>query len=1129
MTEQADDPPPGNRPADSPVDSLLEQSYGVTGYHSGGQVAPLATDGSNDESGSVTDGDGFSRRDVLKGGTLAALLGGGGYGLWQWLDDDEQEQATPPTQTEQTTEEPTEFSNLPFEVWREVRAVLKTSSTHLPARAERLVEDEDAEGLYDLVKEDIVTLPGGVHDMGEVGREVRWGPRTTLRSGAGTLREQAELLASLYEDMGYDTRLRVGNEPLSEAATKNLLYDPPDLEFDPDVDEETTEEWLDRLGTEPMDDERVQLDADGEQSGALGDSILEPLEPVSENRFHNRTFNFGHNPKPLVVEATDGDETTYADLFSPGASFGDPVGEPSAFADAPERIDPGTISMTLSGREARTGDVVEFVQGEWPVEVLGGRQVRVQTLASPDPIDVPTIRPVDVNQFHPALSLQGQDLTQEEAAEHSFLGDGFTRTGDRIAYEENALTRNGTPTVTGEDQTDPESIDSLSVTAVAEQFPHVRLELHPRDENRQPVGGLGPDAFSIEDNGESVLPTLVSNRPTPRVMVLYDASDSMPDQYKGDALETFVEELRADVKDIDEGAVVTTQSTEDWWHTGGWGSASHLWEFATKAPNSETNLLVYITDDRTWDERTRSIARQLRNGPPIIGLHSTASDEVQDGPLKEMATLSDGRAIPAEERGVALEAIREFISDAREDLPGYVVTYEATDRSGGEHTVSVETTASDSVSASTTYGVDQPDPFGFDRLRLTIEHTDAEGDTRSVTRTIAGDDDLPSVAELEQETEGEDDETETTTQEPQNGDGTELPEAVLDVEGALFGETIVSFEGWGLPFAVWADDLLGARMSYEGVHKAIANDDPEKANEHRQEEGLAALPHELMIAQSPYPDAVTGYSVTYPDGLRVAMQHQRPSFVSNAGLTSMDLLPLSRVTTAADDPVRRIKLTARRSARTAVVEREFYDRSAGTVLEGASLIEGRDLPGDAARSNALEALSKRAVGRHNDDHPDRIRLLDEDGTGLVHWELDPGTGAVRGILPDASGGGSTEERVQELLDRLSRIYAVMNLYITAAGAIVGGPVAPGSGVLVAYMKFLAKLYGIATVAIATANTEGIEDEIFAAVSKLLCRMATGVASAVVKSYGRFEILQALMTSTGEPPPAVCSGGGDDSE
>ncbi|MEF8894393.1 hypothetical protein [Halodesulfurarchaeum sp.] len=1054
----------------------------------------------------MTDLEGLSRRDLLKAGTLTAILGAGGYGVWQGLEGADLGLG--------------KESDLPFTVWREIRDVLQTSSTHLPARAEQRVDEGDAEGAYTLVKEDIVTLPGGLNEMGEQGRVVRWGPRTTLRGGAGTMREQAELLASLYEDMGYDTRLRVASEPLSEGDSKNLLYDPPDLEFDPDVDVETTEEWLDRLDTEPKEEDQVRLDANGETSAALGDSILAALEPLSDSLPHQRSFDHGGGGNPLIVEAEDDEETIYADLFSPAASFDDPVDEPSAMEDAPDRIDPGTVSMTLSARKARSGDVVELVKGEWPVEIVAGRQVRVQTLPSPDPIDVPLTRCVDVEQFHPALTLQGRGLNKNEATENTFVGDGVTRSGDRIAFDGDTMTRNGTPTVTGSDQRDPGSVDSLSMTAVAEQFPRVRLELQPRDEDGQVVGGLNPGAFRVEDNGESVMPTLVSNRPSPRVMVLWDASDSMPDQYSGEELDAFVNELRADIKAIDEDAVVKTQSTKPWSDTGSRfaGSYSHLWEFATKAPTGETNLLVFVTDDHAWDDKTPSIARQLENGPPVIGLHVEASDEVGEGPLKEMADLSGGRAIPAADRTSAREAIGSFISEAREDLPGYIVSYEATDRSAGWHSVSVETTSSESVSATTEYEVNEPDPFGFDQLRLTIEHTGAEGETRSVTRTIAGDDGLPSVSDL---TEEDGDEESVTTQEPPDSDGAELPEDVLDVEGALFGETVVSFEGWGVPFAVRADDMIDARMTHQPVHEALLEEGPKQANNRRQEEGLAALPPNLLAAQSPYPDAVTADSVTYPDGLRVAMHHQRPSFINNAAQMSMDVLPLSRVTTAAADSNRRIRLTTRRTARTAVVEREFYDRSAGSVLDDATLVRRGNIEEDSARREALNHLSERAIGLRDDDHPDRILLVDEAGTGLVHWELDPETGAVRGILPDASGGGSIEEDVQEMLERLDRIYQVMDIYIDVATIGIAGPPSAAYGALQQYMKFLAKLYGIASTAIAIGRADGIEEEIADAVRQLLCHMAKGVGTEVVTYYGSEIIMKALYAAIDEEPPSIC--------
>lgn len=257
--------------ADRPDNGHETETGGSTASHGGqGTTETPATPGSgppHSADGGAGGGSGPSRRELLKATGATGVLGGLGFAAWQLFGDGggSRELDAGPTATPQPA--PQEDPKPLFDVWREVSDAVRTSESHLQARADALVEDGTAEEVYELVRDDVVTLPAAKHGMGDQTRVVRWGPRATLRGGAGTMREQAELLAELYERMGYETRLRLGSEPLGEAALRGLLFSPPDLAFDPDVDEETTEEWLTELEVDPVDLEEVRLDENGEETG----------------------------------------------------------------------------------------------------------------------------------------------------------------------------------------------------------------------------------------------------------------------------------------------------------------------------------------------------------------------------------------------------------------------------------------------------------------------------------------------------------------------------------------------------------------------------------------------------------------------------------------------------------------------------------------------------------------------------------------------------------------------------------------------------------------------------------------------------------------------------------------------
>lgn len=93
-------------------------------------------------------------------------------------------------------------STPPESGWRALQNGVRASPDHLPARARRLVEGRDVEGLIRLVTDDILTLPTGGRGREDAMRSRRWRDRGTLRGGTGTPREKCDLLARLLQEAG---------------------------------------------------------------------------------------------------------------------------------------------------------------------------------------------------------------------------------------------------------------------------------------------------------------------------------------------------------------------------------------------------------------------------------------------------------------------------------------------------------------------------------------------------------------------------------------------------------------------------------------------------------------------------------------------------------------------------------------------------------------------------------------------------------------------------------------------------------------------------------------------------------------------------------------------------------------
>jgi len=79
--------------------------------------------------------------------------------------------------------------------------------------------------------------------------------------------------------------------------------------------------------------------------------------------------------------------------------------------------------------------------------------------------------------------------------------------------------------------TDTSIIKDLKVVLSDAVYPKIQLRLAPLDASGKPVLGLGGQAFKITDQGKEILPVIIQNTKSPRVLVLLDVTISMPLPY----------------------------------------------------------------------------------------------------------------------------------------------------------------------------------------------------------------------------------------------------------------------------------------------------------------------------------------------------------------------------------------------------------------------------------------------------------------------------------------------------------------------------------------------------------------------------------------------------------------------
>lgn len=913
--------------------------------------------------------------------------------------------------------------------------------------------------------------------MRDVTRGVRWGVRGTLRGGEGTPREKADLLVDLYERAGFEAELLTGGDPLSEDQVKKLFWRSAVPTFDPDISQVQLDAWNDELGLEDQPDiERP--DPDGSERASLAETLVEQLPP--QNEWSLSPFDFRWGTGQLVVRVVADGEERYANLFDLAVPFGEAGVDVSRLAPAPAAEVPPDVEVTLEAASANTPDEpFDLVSGTWSVEELVGRQLLVQTLSGVDVFDQPGTRFRDVRSFVPALTVQGVDLTPEQMQTKTVMGDPVTRSADRLQVaQDGTVFRNGDPLVTPTSSTDAEAVASLDVTADPTRYPEVKLSVDALDSGGVHVGGLPATAFGIADEDEPLGFEMRANEAAPRIRILSDESGSMPIEYRGEEMTATVESIRGAIRNDHPKARIHHQFTQ-----------SQLWTRLGEAAATDANVVVYITDGQVNDKMTDEIQTVLENGPPVVLIN--VYDEVNRH-VQSMADLSGGVQIPVSDTDTAIQAIVEYVEEAANQFPTYIFSYGAPSNDRSERTATVSLPDA-GISGETTY--DPPaepiSPPHLSGLYLTVKIG-----RREVTRTLAG-------------------------WNPALDYRKPVTQAMLDdVAGALFGDHILSFEAGAPPLSVWTDDFLAAKRSVADLDAALVSGD-EEAIQDAKASGLLSIPPEVFLLAAPLPDAVTEDSLTFQDNVRVTLSHDQPVFGADHISSRGDILPLTRYNTAVDDPAEGFMLTLERTAYFAAVEATVFETTTETLLAGKTLKRYRsgqtDL--DPTEDYRWRLFTIGSVSGARD-----FALFPVGGDPYVFWNIDYQTGAVVGILPDGSGGGSAEQKLQEHIAEYDRVVSMYNLLVMGVQAVgaLGGPGGFALGIVAAYGQMLARIYAAAGLAIAIMDASGLGKAIAIALAKFACQVAKSIFFAAMGD-SIWPGLENLIGAMGGSTPISCPG------
>lgn len=1001
---------------------------------------------------------------------LLAALGLGGVGAMAGLtllDGDGGGQGGTPGDDSGT---PTPSGPSIYDIFAELRTAVRASPDHLTERAAAVVEDGDPEAILAFVRDNIVVHPYQHENLERTIERGRWGVRGTLRGGAGTPRDVVDTLAHLYREAGFDPDVVAVRPNYPNEAVEKILFKTPERPFDPSVTEAQAQSWRETVGTsgEPI----RALDVDGEESRALAESVLAnvSLETVGAEPFEFAWDRFAKQP---VVQLTVDGEVRFANPIHPDATLDDPGFSPETRTwELEQSAAVPNVRVSLAASLPSTpSENQELVSGEWAATDLAGRQLLVETLPGVDPFENPGVRFADVRNFLPTLTVQDVHADRETLAELSVQGESVLRSGDRLTVaDDGTVERDGKPLLADGDA-DPTRIETLEATAATARYPEVRLEVTARDTTGEHVQGLPASAFEVVDE-EPVGLSVAATQATPRVTFLVDRSGSMPEAYSGESMDRLVETVTDAIKTVQPAADVKLRRTD-----------SNLYTNLAEASTGNANVLVYVSDGDVGDSLTPELEAALRAGPPAVMLNVYRRDQPA---LREMARVTDGEYVSVSDEQEVLDTVVAYVNETAPSLPTYLLDYAVpTESEAGDQRTATVRVPEAGVETDVTYTVPAvtTPPAQFCGLHLTVEIGG-----RSVTRTLAGFD-------------------------PVREEGEPVTQAHIDaVAGALFGQTVLSFEGPAPTRSVWLDDVLTAKLSMREMQTAAASGDVDAALAAR-DEGFAVVPAELSLLNAPLPNANTADSATYQDTLRVVLSQHRPVFGTDTVERHTDALALTRYRTVAEDPQRAVRLTAERTARIAVVEAALYEHAAASILEERALARYHSV--EEAWENEGAEANRRTV----DARPNRELALvpTEPTTPFAFWGLDGTTGALTGVLADGSDGGTEVQRIERQLREIDRIMTALNQLVTVAGkvGVVPSPGAAALGVVAQYGQILARLYGQVSIALVTMDASDLEMELQRAMMALACAVQKDMqAYGLASSMSQF--LENVFESSGGP-------------
>ena len=942
----------------------------------------------------------------------------------------------------------------PYKVWEEMLMALKTCPDYLEGRMKELVISKDPEAMFNFVRDELYLMPASPKALGPIGWQFKWGLKGALRYGMATPREKAELLNQMLTDAGFTSKVMYERTNITPEQAMTFFFRPIEKKYDIEVSKKQWKQWKKAMNVSgDFSNEIAYFDPDSSKSNALAERLWN-LIPDKENlREASFDFRWDNYRTPTVQFEKEGG-TFYAHLFDPKIPYGElrnDNGGAISPAD-PVKNNEEKVNISITYRDSvDTNSERELVTGEWAAADLVGNQINMAFMHGLSLEQQAITQIGSLRIFTPALAFQSFDEELQEMQESSYIGDPFTLEGKRIDLAGTEPKVNGVSIVTKPNENLQNQVKTLQVKAVPAHYPLVKLNVVPTDKNGVFVENLSANDFFITDNNNQIQPLMESNSPTPRVLMLYDTSLSMPKEYYLENMDAFIESLRKSILEKYPAAVITT-----------WKTPSELFTWLLKASKTDYDLIIYATDGDNDDNFNPTDEKIYNNGPPAIILNVYDSDsDYSKETFGKMAELTNGVTIQAKDQVKTLDTVVDYIQ--KMEIPPYVFTYYAIGPTES-HTAKVEIDNS-RISESDTFnfisGLEKNDVG----LNLIGVYCNIKIGNKAIRRVLAG--------------------WNPVTQ--RNLKPTRAH--YLEVKSLILGGLTFYFEGEGPTFTTGLADLLKYKLSTRAWGEALLEEDLAKAKT-EYSKGVFQYHPKISSLMAPLQDHVTASTFTFASGMRIGIYKQQLHIEDKKSISSFDFLPSSNYVTFVKDSSNAFKINLQKTAQLGIREASLFDNSTFSILKDADLIERTE----AIASNWFNNLDSKSADYYYwyerlHRGSGSYKMFDPTKSSLAFWEVNP-DGELYGILKDGTGGGGDEDIIQALsnmMDLMSTLTALIQQlgYLNPIGGLA-------LSIVAMYGVTLTKLYAIVCETILIMDAKGMDDKIKAALKEFACNVAKAI-------------------------------------